>query len=664
MQPSNVPIETTRLHEAWERFVDGGELTDGLDPAVALSWQRCAPRLNPRKAPHWTGLRPLTSAPQSLLRLVARPVMEDLFQFTEGAGGLLVLTDSACTVLELLGDPDLEAAARALGLKPGVFLDEGDAGTNAFSLALTESFPSQVVGPEHFLEGFHAFQSAAAPLHDAAGKPVGTLGLLRRQAEASALALGMVVAAAKAIEGQLHAQGYLREANAQATEFNATMDAISEGILAWTGQGIVTHVNGRGGELLGIKPSQVVGRPLIERISLPESVARCVARQEELNDVEARFRVDGEKRDLSVSMRIIRHADGGPAAFITTLRPVRQVHQLANQVLGSQAWLTLGDLVGQSPVFQEVRRQAEAAVEGEGCVLLTGEQGTGKNALAQAIHNHGSRATGPFLSINGHALPREHALEAFLGFEPAALPDAMAAGQPSKFELAEGGTLFIEEIDALPLEVQAILANLLTTGHVTRLGGKRAIPVHVRVMASTEVDLAASLRAGSFREDLLRQLSAFSIHLPPLRERAEDIPLLLDRCLERLRGRLGTELTLSEEARARLQSYAWPGNIAELESVVELASFNADGGSIAAEHLVESLRGRPARPAGSGVPSFSELEKRGIEDALAASKGNMSQAARMLAISRNTLYRKLKEHGIGSAMGIPRPIQPLRKRRP
>ena len=661
MQPSDVTVEVARLLGMWERFVAEGRLDPDLDPVVALSWQRCAPRLDPRRAPQWAYLSPstlpLTSVQHSFLRLVARPVMEDIYQFIEGSGHLLVLTDSSACVFELLGDPVIEEQLRTLGIRPGAFLDEGRIGTNAFALALAESFPVQILGPEHFLTAFHDLHSAAAPLHDPAGNPIGTIGLFRRQTPALPPSLGIVFAAAKAIENQLQAEHFIREANAQTTEFNATLDAISEGILAWTAQGIVTHLNGRGGELLGIKPSLVVGRPLLDRIMLPESISRAAGRGEELNDVEASYKVDGEKHDVSVSLRVIRHQRGEPLAFITTLRPMAQVHQLVNRLLGSQARLTLDDIVGQGTAAQQMRRQALDAVRTRESMLLVGEQGTGKNSLARAIHNSGTRAAGPFLAMNCHAIPRELVIDEFLGFEPGAFSTATATGQPSKFELADGGTLFIEEIDALPLEMQAILSRILRSGEVVRLGGKRAMPVDVRVIASTEVELVERTKTGSFRGDLFYLLNACRIQLPPLRDRAEDIPPLLDRSLERLRLQFGRTLALAPSALEVLCRYAWPGNIAELESVMELASFNSDGQEIAVEHLPEFLRsGAPQaeeRPLPATVPTLRELERRAIADALLVAKGNHSKAARMLDISRNTLYRKLKELEIPVQGGDP-----------
>lgn len=642
MRPSSGPIDTAALQTTWDQFTAGGPALPE-DPLIAASWLRCAPRLDPRGSPQWIyagpGRLPLGSVQHSFLAMVARPVLEDVHQCIEGSGVLLVLADRSACVFELLGDPDMEACARGLGLRPGAFLDESRIGSNAFSLALAEGIPVQVAGPEHFLRAFHGLHSAAAPIHDPAGNPIGLVGLLQRQPERAPQSLGVVFGAARAIENQLQAEQVIREANDQATEFNATLDAVSEGILAWTPQGIVSHLNRQGGRLLEVKPSLIVGRPLSDHILLSEPVARAAERCEELDDVEARFQVDGGGRDFSVGLRVIRRPSGEPEAFIMTLRPMAQVHQQVHRLLGSQARMSLADIIGRSKAAQDLRRLSRAAVDAGDAVLLLGEPGAGQDVLARAIHNTGRRAAGPFLAISCRSIPRELMVETFLGLE---------GGPPGKFELAEGGTLFLEDLEALSLEMQAILARILDSGELVRLGGKRPIRVDARVIASA-ADLDARLRSGAFWADLHRLVSHFPIALPSLRERAEDLPELIGRSLERLRAPFGRGLGVSAPAMAVLCEYPWPGNLAELGAVLELAASRAAGRTIELEHLPETLR-HPGPGATLPAPpqTIRELEKAAIVNALRAARGNHSRAALSLSISRNTLYRKMREMGVAN----------------
>jgi transcriptional activator for dhaKLM operon len=604
--------------------------------------------------PQWVYLSeevlPLTLNQHATLRRIARPLMEDVHQFIEGSGAMIILSDSTNCALELLGDSEMVDYATGLGLRCGVFLDESRIGTNAFAVALIESSPAQVVGAEHFLNCFHSLNSAAAPIYDLEGRPVGVIGLLEKAADYNSEAVGIAVAAAKAIENQLQADLFVREANTQATEVNAIMDAISEGVLAWTARGVLMHINDQAGQLLGLAPAAVVGRPLAEYITLPEGLARAAALGEELSDVETSLGVNGAQRECLVSLRIIRNSDKEPETYIATLRRIEQVRQLVTRLVGAQARLTLDDVVGHGPAARRVRRQALAAADAKACVLLSGEPGTGKNILARAMHNSGGRAGGPFLAINCRAMPRELVLGEFLGYEAGAFNSGPTTGQPSKFELAQGGTLFLDEIEALPLEMQAALLRIIEVGDVIRLGGTRVIPVDVRLITSTSVQFERLLAEGSFRADLLLRLSSFVINTLPLRERAEDIPLLIERLLEKLSVQIGQPLKVTTAAKTILSHYPWPGNVRELEAVMERAALLCEGQAIEPEHLPPLVRQRrtitPGKAATEPVRSLAEAEQLAILAAGRAAAGNLTQAAQFLGIGRTTLWRKMKELGI------------------
>jgi len=449
----------------------------------------------------------------------------------------------------------------------------------------------------------------------------------------------------------LQADMFVREANARATELNATLDAISDGVLSWTAQGMITYLNNHAGQLLGLTPTAVVGRPLAEYLILPEGLARAVARGEELNDVETSFGVDGAQRACLVSLRVIRDPLEEPTTYIATLRRIEQVRQLVHQQVGTQARLTLDDIAGNSQAARRIRRQALSAANAKACILLLGESGTGKNVLARAIHNSSRRASGPFLAINCRALPRGLAIGEFLGHEAGAF-GATTAGQPSKFELAHSGTLFLDEVESLSLDAQAALLRVIESGEVIRLSGTRMIPVDTRVIASSAADLEADVAEGTFRSDLLFRLRSFVITSAPLRERPEDVPLLIDQLLDKLSVQVGQTLTLTSAARTALCAYPWPGNIRELESVMERAALLCDHQPIDLEHLPETIRQRravvPGKTLTEPVRSLVETERLAILSAGRAASGNLSEAARLLGIGRTTLWRKMKELGIAA----------------
>jgi transcriptional activator for dhaKLM operon len=645
------PADLTGLRHAWNKFTQTGQLTEGLSPLVVVSWQRCAPRLNPNAPPQWAMLRDdvlaLTLRQSRHLIAITRPILEDIYQMVEGAGMMLVLVDSTTCLVDFLGDEPVVAALADLGVRLGAFLHEGRTGSIAFSSALLDNSPVQFVGAEHFLGYFHGLSSAAAPIFNLDGHAVGAVGLLTTAERHNPYAAGLALAAARAIENQLQADLFTAEANARTTELNTTLDASSEGVLVWNADGVIMHLNLQAGKMLGLKPANVMGRPLREHLQLPKAVTESAARGEDITDLEASFEAGDGAHAFLVSLRTIRQLDGAPANHILMLRRLEQVHQLVHRLVGAQAHLTLDSLVGESAAARRVRRQAVAAADARACVLILGEAGTGKNVLARAIHNGSARANGPFLSINCRAVPRELALAEFLGFEAGAFNSGHPNGQPSKFELADGGTLFLDEVDALSLDMQAALLRVIEAGDVIRLGGNRVIPVNVRLIASSHTSLEGRVAEGSFRSDLLFRLSSFVITLPPLRDRMEDIAPLIQRLLMRLSKQLSRPIQLTAEAEAVLTTYPWPGNIRELESVLERVALLCDDEAIRLEHLPAAVRERrvivPGRPVTEPVRSLVEAEKVAILHAARATGGNLTRTAQILGIGRTTLWRKIKE---------------------
>lgn len=654
MQPASRIPNHVLLARVWRQFITRRYIAPGVDPLVARSWQRSAPRLNPRGVPQWSylGKTALTRTRQkhTALLALARPLMEDVYQFIEGAGAFIGLTDNTQCLLEELGDRDIADELHELGIRPGVFLDESRAGTNGFAVALTESAPAQIVGAEHFLSLFHKFSSVAAPVFDLDGSLIGCIGVIQRVENHTPHVLGIVVAAAKAIENQLSADFLMREANERASELNAALEAISDGVLAWDARGLVTHLNEHAGLLLGLEPKLIVGRALNDYLTLPEGLARAAAGGEDVREMETTFVVDAAPRECFVSLRVLKHQDETPVHFIATLRRAEQVRQLVTRMVGAHARLTLDDIVGTSPATRRVRKQALAAANAKGSVLILGEEGTSKNALARAIHNSGKRAAGPFLAINCRAIPRDLALSEFLGYEAGSHLSAHPGGQPSKFELAHGGTLFLDQVDALPQDMQAALVRVIEYGEVIRLGGTRVLPVDVRVMASTDMDLERSIKEFSFRRDLYYRLSPIVIQIPPLRERPEDIAVLTERLLEKLSRQFGQQVRISSAALQRLVRYPFPGNITELEIVVERAARHCEGKVIQVEHLPPDVRERRVYATRKGgaepVRSMEESEVAAILAAGRAARGNLSETARTLGIGRSTLWRKMKQLGL------------------
>ena len=309
--------------------------------------------------------------------------------------------------------------------------------------------------------------------------------------------------------------------------------------------------------------------------------------------------------------------------------------------------------VGVSRQWREVLAQATKVAATETTVLLTGESGTGKEVIARHLHRASPRRDGPFVALNCAALPEQLLESQLFGHERGAFTGATAA-RPGSIEQAAGGVLFLDEVGEMSPAVQAKFLRVLQEREYQRVGGHALRKADVRIVAATNRDLAAAIAAKQFREDLYYRLHVFEIHLPPLRERPEDVLALLDHFLKELCAAVGRPAAgFSVEAKEQLLAYAWPGNVRELRNAVERAIILSEGGLITSEHLPISL-GRaaaatsnaPDLPAG-GV-DLETIERKLVEQAMARANNNKSQAARLLGLTRAQLYTRLERHGLAT----------------
>lgn len=640
---------------AWNTFLRGHTIPDSLAPAIAASWERCWYRLSPYEHVQPKSLAPdhllMTQVASFELMSFARPVMEDIYQFIERTQSALVLVNAACFVLDMLGDEEMLAQLSGeLHITAGAQLAEPVTGTNAFALALSERIPMQVTGAEFFLQQYHHLAQAAAPIFDLSGKPLGALGVITLRQRYHPHALGMVLGGARAIEGQIQADRLLAEQNSQLAQLNAILSANSEGVIVWNSDFVLMHINEPAQRFLGLPAGALSGRHIREKIAYPAFIQEAVEQRRPLTDVEATIQVEGKPLRCILSLRFVEKTNGELEWIIAILRQEHDVRRLVQNQFGAQAVLTLDDIPGDSPAIQSVRRFVRTAAPVKASIFIRGESGTGKNALASAIHNASNRRDGPFLVFACSTVPNELLNRELLGYDES-LSNHRPGGRPSKFELAHGGTLYFQDIDALPLEAQAILLNMLEMGIIQRLGSSLPIQVDVRVIASSSARIEKLVAQGSFRADLYYRLSTFEIALPPLRERLSDLPILVERILARLSRQLNRSFSLAPEVMVLFSKYAWPGNIRELEKVLARAAIQTGASElIGSMHLPEYILNpikslEQSIEIGAAQP-LDEIEREAILHVARLCKGNTSEMARILGISRTTIWRKLKEFNI------------------
>ncbi|MBO8128311.1 MAG: sigma-54-dependent Fis family transcriptional regulator [Peptococcaceae bacterium] len=339
--------------------------------------------------------------------------------------------------------------------------------------------------------------------------------------------------------------------------------------------------------------------------------------------------------------------------LVIVVKKTLQVSKLMNEVRFLRSELTKehGTMIGESPAFVEVKQLIEKVAPTDAPVLITGESGTGKEVAAVALHNLSHRKEEPFVAINCAALP-EHLLESELfGHEKGAFTGATSK-KLGRFQLADKGTIFLDEIAEMSPSMQAKLLRFLQNQTFERVGGTKTIKTDTRIIAATNRDLKEAVQKGLFREDLYYRLNVITIHLPPLRERKDDIPLLARHFITTLRT-LYHDTTISPDALALMQQYHWPGNIRELRNVIERALILCTDNRIRPCHLPKELQNtQPVRESESQIDlppegiNLDDVERQLIHKALERANGNQTQAARLLGITRATLIYRMQKYGL------------------
>jgi PAS domain S-box-containing protein len=445
------------------------------------------------------------------------------------------------------------------------------------------------------------------------------------------------------------------------------LESMHEGVVVVDKAGNITMLNKAYSEFLAVDRKEVVGKHVAEVI--PNTRMHLVVQEgkAEVTDIQK------IQENTSVVTRIPIVKDGEIIGAVGNMifRDVKDLKSLAGKISKLESELeyykeelfkvyggkyTFDSIVGNSDTMKCLKEVAAKAAKGMSTVLILGETGTGKELFAHAVHNASRRRQGPFIKINCAALP-ENLLEAELfGYEEGAFTGARKGGKPGKFELANGGTIFLDEIGEMTLAMQVKLLRVLQERELERLGGTKSIKIDIRVIAATNRDLENMIQQKLFRQDLYYRLNIFTINIPPLRERTDDILLLCRMLFQKINNQVEHWVEgITPEALAMLMQYNWPGNVRELENVLERAiNLMDDEIIIAPEHLppmLKKVNGIKAET-GDGFPPHDladikeDAERQAIIRALAAAGGNKSKAAKILGIHRSGFYQKMQKYNL------------------
>ncbi len=430
----------------------------------------------------------------------------------------------------------------------------------------------------------------------------------------------------------------------------AILDSVNEGVFTVDPDWRISAFNHAAERITGVTRDQAVGSRCCDVFRASVCEANCPLRRTMesgtpvLNATAHIINADGDRVPIRIGTSLLREGDGSIIGGVETFQDLTQVEQLQKEL---EHRYTFEDIVGRSPAMTRLFEILPQVADSSSTVLIEGPSGTGKELFARAIHNLSPRKDGPFVPVNCAALPDTLLESELFGHKAGAFTDAKR-DKPGRFALAQGGTIFLDEIGDVSPAMQVRLLRVLQERVVEPLGGVEPVPVDVRVIAATNRDLGKLLQAGDFREDLYYRVRVVHLELPGLAERREDIPLLIDHLIVKFNRLQGKHIAgVSDEVLARLMEHDYPGNVRELENIIEQAFVLCRGGLIELNHLPPELR--PSSTAGptAGQPmSLDAIEKLFITEALQRRRGSRKLAARDLGINVSTLYRKIKTLGI------------------
>ena len=434
----------------------------------------------------------------------------------------------------------------------------------------------------------------------------------------------------------------------QRKNLETIFNSVTDGILAVDARHRVVNLNRAAQEMTGWRREEAVGAPCSTVLQKADGSDRCelanaVRGGKMLQDygIEIR-RTDGEVRALQATTHMLQGEVGDPQGVVAIFRDMTELQHLRTALQGRGKFERL---VGKNHRMQETYQLIEDIGESDATVLILGESGTGKELVAEAIHSRSHRRKGPFVKVNCSALSEGLLESELFGHVKGAFTGAIR-DKAGRFELADGGTIFLDEIGDISQAVQVRLLRGLQEREYERVGGTETLKADVRVIAATHRDLKQRMAEGLFREDLYYRLYVVPMELPPLRERKEDLPLLVDHFVQKFRQQTGKSISeVSPEGKALLMDYDWPGNVRELENAVEHAFVKCHGETIEIEDLPLGLV-REVRGEGGVELKNTMSEKERIVTVLEQTGWNRSRAARMLGMHRTTIWRKMKEFGI------------------
>ena len=633
---------------AWVDFIKNNEIPDNIISGEILeSWKRCMNfKLDPmiRKLPeNFCGHDELKKRMKknSDLLGISDPIMRGIVSVLDEKGICIRIVDSDNIILKAVQGPEFSGTTSVIGSSCSEFF----MGTNSLELAIRHKCPMSVIGAQHYFQQNHKFAAYAAPIFDTDHQILGAIGIKIKLELMSHYMIAMVSTAAKVIEDELQ----LLKSNSiifqQNSEKQDILDSVTDGIIYVDEQQTITHANLQITEFTGLKKDELIGKNINVLHTIPH-IGNLKSTVQNQRNVQVKLKGKEKSYNCFLNHTVVKGSNGDEIWVFTA---TDEIQELADKInLENRAFFTFDSITGRSKPISKCIDLAKKVAEHETRVIIEGESGTGKEMFAQSIHNSGSRKNGPFVAVDCGAIPRELLESEIFGYEEGAYTGARKGGHRGKFELSHKGTLFLDEIGNLPLEMQAKLLRVLQENRIVRIGGYTPIPVDVQVIAATNQDLAKEVENGTFREDLFYRLNVVHIKLPPLRDRKEDIPLLIENFINANKNQINSKIKgVDDEAMKIFLNYSWPGNIRQLHNVIERMMIMAEDDRLTKKLIPGDIAKKVNNPIYSAfdtneIDTLEVATSKYIKNVVLECRGNIKKASEKLGISRATVYRLLK----------------------
>lgn len=632
------------LIKNWERFVNSHEISKDTRTEILESWYRCE-----KMSVDYTSGRGRKVSDNILIDClnkrkelieVARPIMENVFEIVKDTSYSVVLTDENGIIIDLIINKDLEENHKKLNFVRGSIWDEESVGNNAIGTCLATNKPIQVIGAEHYCEYHHRWTCSAAPIHNSKGELIGCFDLSGRAEDVQAHTYGIAVSSANSIEKQF---AIIESYNLMDTAFDSMLD----GIMFVNSHLKIYKFNQHIPEIFKLKENEVYNINIEETFKDFNIVNNIFNNKQKIKYSDMTLHINNKKIECSLTISpIIMGEEAMGAVFL--IREAKQITKEISKLAGFKANYTFDSIITVNPRMLELINTAKKISKTNCSVLIEGESGTGKELYAQSIHNESFRRKGPFIAINCSAIPKELFESELFGYESGSFTGAMKGGRPGKFELASGGTIFLDEIGEIPLDIQPKLLRVLDNNKIVRIGGTHERDLDVRVVAATNRNLLEEINGGSFRQDLYYRLNVINLRIPALRNRKEDILELSKHFLnELIKENEGMSKNFSAQFEEKLMKHNWSGNVRELKNIIQRAYYMSEGDTINNVVFQKQIHNENDN-VNEKIMSFNlkEVEKDRIIQALLANRRNVIKAAKDLNISKATIYRKIKAYSI------------------